>query len=320
MDPSIANRIVKKILSKEPHVRAPIVQNFSWILTSALLERMAYQSFPSGNYVPQEQYQPAHQQHPQLQFNQPQQAYPFGSNDPYNSYTKPPVYSPTVFPSASQPYATQQPLQQSPVAQPVSLPPSYSSPTTQIRTPAYAGTPFNHDGTISMQYHSTSVPTDSPSYPQSHVEPHVPSSSQRKSQHVAPNRPSFRVEVQSPHFLQQPKPAGLREPTPQTQLQQPRKQNVSTNKRPGSPIKVQHAQQDTTGSKGSIDYHVLLLALADEYLEAAHSQGTTIALLQKDGETEEYYKLIATGLGCLEAVLKVILRNVPFSIHIVLIL
>lgn len=54
-----------------------------------------------------------------------------------------------------------------------------------------------------------------------------------------------------------------------------------------------------------MDYQVLLLSLADEYLNAAHSQGTTMALSTKQDDVEEYYKLISTGLGCLEAVLKV---------------
>ena len=58
-------------------------------------------------------------------------------------------------------------------------------------------------------------------------------------------------------------------------------------------------------AKPPIDYQVLLLAMADEYLNAAHSNGTMVALLKQELEVEEYYKLVATGLGCLEAVLKV---------------
>lgn len=69
---------------------------------------------------------------------------------------------------------------------------------------------------------------------------------------------------------------------------------------------VQQSQQAVQKpSKSSIDYQLLLLALADEYLNAAHSQGTLIALSKNEVELEEYYKLVATGLGCLEAVLRV---------------
>ena len=53
-----------------------------------------------------------------------------------------------------------------------------------------------------------------------------------------------------------------------------------------------------------VDYQVLLLALADEYLDAAHSQGTVLATPGQDSQLEEYFKLIATALGCLEAVLR----------------
>lgn len=60
-----------------------------------------------------------------------------------------------------------------------------------------------------------------------------------------------------------------------------------------------------TSGKPAIDYHVLLLSLADEYIDAAHSQGTALAVAREEAETNEYYKLIATGLACLEAVLKV---------------
>jgi len=58
-------------------------------------------------------------------------------------------------------------------------------------------------------------------------------------------------------------------------------------------------------NKPPVDYQVLLLSLADEYLNAAHRQGTQTALLSHPADVEEYYKLVSTGLGCLEAVLKV---------------
>lgn len=54
-----------------------------------------------------------------------------------------------------------------------------------------------------------------------------------------------------------------------------------------------------------VDYQVLLLTLADEYLSAAHRHGTKMALATSEADVEEYHKLISTGLGCLEAVLKV---------------
>jgi hypothetical protein len=50
---------------------------------------------------------------------------------------------------------------------------------------------------------------------------------------------------------------------------------------------------------------MLLLSLAEEYINAAHSMGSIVALLKRARDLEQYYKLIATGLGCLEVVLKV---------------
>lgn len=57
--------------------------------------------------------------------------------------------------------------------------------------------------------------------------------------------------------------------------------------------------------KPPIDYQVLLLSLADDYINAAHGYGTMAALSRGEMDVEEYYKLLATGLGCLEAVIKV---------------
>ncbi|KAH8689618.1 cohesin loading factor-domain-containing protein [Talaromyces proteolyticus] len=50
-----------------------------------------------------------------------------------------------------------------------------------------------------------------------------------------------------------------------------------------------------------VDYQTLLLALADEYLNTAHRKGTNLALTKNSDDLADYYKLVATGLGCLEA-------------------
>lgn len=52
------------------------------------------------------------------------------------------------------------------------------------------------------------------------------------------------------------------------------------------------------------DYQLLLLSLAEEYLAAAYGHGSMADIVRRETEMEEYYKLIATGLGCLEAVLR----------------
>ena len=53
-----------------------------------------------------------------------------------------------------------------------------------------------------------------------------------------------------------------------------------------------------------LDYQLLLLSLAEEYFTAAHGHGSTADIVHRETEMQNYYKLIATGLGCLEAVLK----------------
>lgn len=79
----------------------------------------------------------------------------------------------------------------------------------------------------------------------------------------------------------------------QEKPQQKRQTNQQAIQKPSKPIKP------------PVDYQVLLLSLADEYLNAAHRHGTKMALATSQADVEEYYKLVATGLGCLEAVLKV---------------
>lgn len=54
-----------------------------------------------------------------------------------------------------------------------------------------------------------------------------------------------------------------------------------------------------------IDYTLLLLSLAEDYFAAAYGEGSLTAVVGGEGEMQPYYGLIATGLGCLEAVLKV---------------
>lgn len=59
-------------------------------------------------------------------------------------------------------------------------------------------------------------------------------------------------------------------------------------------------------STPSVDHQLLLLSLAEEYLTAAHSGDLLDAIHRGEAESPVYYKLIATGLGCLEALLKVL--------------
>lgn len=68
-----------------------------------------------------------------------------------------------------------------------------------------------------------------------------------------------------------------------------------------------HTKGDTPQSAPSappLDYQILLLSMAEEYFAAAYGRGSMADMVRRETEVQEYYKLIATGLGCLEAVLK----------------
>ena len=52
-----------------------------------------------------------------------------------------------------------------------------------------------------------------------------------------------------------------------------------------------------------LDYQLLLLSLAEEYFAAAYGYGSMADIARRDSEMQSYYQMMATGLGCLEAVL-----------------
>lgn len=63
-----------------------------------------------------------------------------------------------------------------------------------------------------------------------------------------------------------------------------------------------------------VDHAKLLISLAEEYFEAAHKLAPSLALSMTAEGVGEYQKLIATGLGCLETLLKqAALLNIKIS-------
>ena len=53
-----------------------------------------------------------------------------------------------------------------------------------------------------------------------------------------------------------------------------------------------------------LDYQLLLLSLAEEYFAVAHGYRSIGDTAHRETKMQSYYKMMATGLGCLEAVLK----------------
>ncbi|KAE9978952.1 hypothetical protein EG328_001160 [Venturia inaequalis] len=67
--------------------------------------------------------------------------------------------------------------------------------------------------------------------------------------------------------------------------------------------RTQSTPKPTKSAEPPPDYHQLLLALADEYISAAHGMASRVAFHKRDDDFDEYHRLIATGLGCMESAL-----------------
>lgn len=59
-----------------------------------------------------------------------------------------------------------------------------------------------------------------------------------------------------------------------------------------------------TPQQSLVDYQ-LLLSLAEEYIAAAHDETSVAPLLKQGADLDSYFKLLSTGLGCLDAALRV---------------
>ncbi|KAF2865668.1 cohesin loading factor-domain-containing protein [Massariosphaeria phaeospora] len=92
-----------------------------------------------------------------------------------------------------------------------------------------------------------------------------------------------------PHSSSQPRSH------PQVVIKKASQQNLHT------PTKAQHAH---TAKALPADLRLLLLATADEYINAARGLGSRAAMSQQAADVRQYHKLMATGLACMDAVLK----------------
>ncbi|KAF1990076.1 hypothetical protein K402DRAFT_325508 [Aulographum hederae CBS 113979] len=132
-----------------------------------------------------------------------------------------------------------------------------------------------------------------PTYEHIHVNPPV-----YNNINVSPPRPqTYPARAQS-----QTRPA--QRPTPQTKPQP----QVIVQRKPSTPssstsskITKSKPQRDVPAP---FDYSIVLMGLADEYITAARQMGPQVALAQRAEEKEQYYKLVATGMGCMAAALK----------------
>lgn len=70
------------------------------------------------------------------------------------------------------------------------------------------------------------------------------------------------------------------------------------------PSAVFATAQPLQSAEPPVDYQLLLLTLAEEYIAAARGMGPMVALFRREMEVAQYHKLMATGMGCMETVLK----------------
>lgn len=66
-----------------------------------------------------------------------------------------------------------------------------------------------------------------------------------------------------------------------------------------------------------VDYRLLLLSLADQYISQARSLGTLIAYNHAGADRGRYQKLLATSLSCYEAVLKMVHPALAICLEII---
>ncbi|KAL4780540.1 cohesin loading factor-domain-containing protein [Aspergillus varians] len=173
-------------------------------------------------------------------------------------------------------------------SRPSNLNTSTPAPPAPVPTPVPALTPIYNPGPGPKQANTQS--SNKP--PRPTVTPQPP---------VKPKPVPVNPPVAATPPAPSPTPVQVLIPAPSPEVQQKIQRPPSKKQTQKQPTQ-QPAQKKP--AKPGIDYQVLLLAMADEYLNTAHSHGTTLALLRREMELEEYYRLVATGLGCLEAVLK----------------
>ncbi|PIG87211.1 hypothetical protein AARAC_004200, partial [Aspergillus arachidicola] len=262
------------------------------------------QSQPQPQPQPQSQPQPPPQQpQPPPQQQQPQPQY-VNPSDLFNTPPLPSI-SPSQFSQRSSQYGGQPAVS---TAAASNLSPALTTPAATQPTYYTAAGPNQGNqvygklpqATPSATPSTTPKPTPKPT-PKS--TPKVtPKTMPKTTAATAPNPPTVR-----PLPVTATPPALSPRPLPQVLIPAPPPDMQQKLERPPSKKQAQRQAGQMTPQKPAkppIDYQVLLLAMADEYLNAAHSNGTMVALLKQELEVEEYYKLVATGLGCLEAVLK----------------
>ncbi|QGA21991.1 hypothetical protein EYB26_009705 [Talaromyces marneffei] len=212
--------------------------------------------------------------------------------NPSDTFTEPirPTFSFDVVASAGSPSNNQiEPSFTAPGAPQQSTLPAVTAPATTVSQPASSiqSTPIRVE--IKQEPHKPSpLPSSIPPSNEITMTPSRPSNQSRKS-----SGQSASPLVRTPQVVI-PSLADIQRVSTKTPVK------ISAKTPAIAPHKVQKPQKSAPADC-DVEYQTLLLALADEYLNAAHSKGTVIALSNNELDLKEYYKLVATGLGCLQA-------------------
>ncbi|KAF2397196.1 hypothetical protein EJ06DRAFT_559312 [Trichodelitschia bisporula] len=269
------------------------------------LQHQQHQQQQQQRQIQQQQYQ---QQQQQLQYTLPAASMPNSYSGAQFAWPPPPQTQPQTQPANRQqpqahhvqqhhqPYQTPRvQLQSSAPASSVARSHNHQSqvqgqvrPQQQIQHPAPATTPALQS-TIKLELQQQQL----------RYQEHQRLQQQQQARQSLP-----KVEYQTPAFgttSSQASPPRPRIPQVQVPKSTPRPTDA-LGRSPGmssTPVK-----QSPGGTPAELDFRAVALSLADEYLTAARGMTTHIALGRKKEEMEEYYKLIATALGCIESVLK----------------
>ncbi|KAK7185348.1 hypothetical protein DPSP01_011113 [Paraphaeosphaeria sporulosa] len=142
--------------------------------------------------------------------------------------------------------------------------------------------------------------------PQSFQE-NTPRSQQRPVDTPIQNQNQYRAPLQP-----QGTPAHARTPTAQSRSPSITQSSSQVRSHPQVVIKTKPSTQLQTPTRSQhaparplpADLMVLILSAAEEYIGAARSLGSTVAMTLKPADLDQYYRLMATAMGCMETVLK----------------
>lgn len=127
----------------------------------------------------------------------------------------------------------------------------------------------------------------------------VSTSAQSQTQHRTPLQPHV-----SPAHVRTPNPQSRSPSILQASSQVRSHPQVVIKKPPSTQLQTPTRPQHAPARPLPADLMVLILSAADEYIAAARSLGSVAAMTLKPTDLDQYYKLMATAMGCMETVLK----------------